>query len=214
MSLPAIAILMPGDMGHGVGAALVAAGHTVLTCLAGRGNATRALAARAGMQDTESLADLVKRADTILSILPPAAAINLATDIAAAMKDTGATPVYVDCNAISPGTARQVGSIVSAAGASFIDAGIIGLAPGKGGGTRFYVSGPDVTAMQELDGKEERVVRLRFGLSEGRIHTIAEVSEKLQVTPKRVRKLQSAAFHKLRDSQFRAELEAMLDVLD
>jgi len=59
MSLPVIAILMPGDMGHGVGAALSSAGHTVLTCLAGRSEATRALATRAGMQDSETLVLLV-----------------------------------------------------------------------------------------------------------------------------------------------------------
>jgi len=160
MNLPVIAILMPGDMGHGVGAALSAAGHTVVTCLAGRSDATRTLAAKAGMQDAATLVNLVERADVILSILPPSAAISLAGEIAAAMKEAGKTPVYVDCNAISPGTAREVGGIVSAAGAVFIDAGIIGLAPGKGGGTRFYVSGADVSAMQSLDGKGFKVISL------------------------------------------------------
>jgi len=160
MSLPVIAILMPGDMGHGVGAALVAAGHTVLTCLAGRSDATRALAAKAGMQDVPTLVTLVERADVILSILPPSAAIGLATEIATAMKNAGETAVYVDCNAISPGTACEVGNVVSAAGATFIDAGIIGLAPGKGGETRFYVSGADVSAMQSLDGKGFEVIGL------------------------------------------------------
>ena len=40
MSLPVIAILMPGDMGSGVGAALSSAGHEVVTCLAGRSDAS------------------------------------------------------------------------------------------------------------------------------------------------------------------------------
>ena len=160
MSLPVVAILMPGDMGHGVGAALSGAGHTVLTCLAGRSEATRALATRAGMQDTETLVGLVERADVILSILPPSAAVGLATEIAAAMREAGKTPVYVDCNAISPATARAAGDAISAAGAVFIDAGIIGLAPGKGGGTRFYVSGADVSAMLALDGKGFQVINL------------------------------------------------------
>jgi 3-hydroxyisobutyrate dehydrogenase-like beta-hydroxyacid dehydrogenase len=160
MTLPVIAILMPGDMGHGVGAALSDAGHTVLTCLAGRSEATRTLATRAGMQDTETLVKLVERADVILSILPPSAAISLATEIAAAMREAGKTPVYVDCNAISPATARAAADAISAAGAVFIDAGIIGLAPGKGGGTRFYVSGADVSSMLALDGKGFEVISL------------------------------------------------------
>lgn len=160
MSLPVIAILMPGDMGHGVGAALSDAGHTVLTCLAGRSEETRTLARRAGMQDTETLSNLVGRADVILSILPPSAAVGLAKDVTAAMEETGSMPVYVDCNAISPATARKAGDAISAAGAVFIDAGIIGLAPGKGGGTRFYVSGADVSAMLALDGKGFEVIGL------------------------------------------------------
>ncbi|MGI9513396.1 MAG: DUF1932 domain-containing protein [Anderseniella sp.] len=160
MNLPVIAILMPGDMGHGVGSALSNAGHTIVTCLAGRSEATRSLANRAGMQDTGTLADLVGRADVILSILPPAAAVRLAQQIADAMRETGSTPVYVDCNAVSPATAREAGNAIAAAGAQFIDAGIIGLAPGKGGGTRFYVSGADVSAMLALDGKGFDVISL------------------------------------------------------
>ncbi len=45
-------------------------------------------------------------------------------------------------------------------GAPFIDAGIIGLAPNKSSGTRFYVSGPDTSAMEALDGKGFKVISL------------------------------------------------------
>ena len=57
-----IAILMPGDMGHGVGRALRRHGHDVLTCLAGRSARTRGLAAAAGMRDAGSLEALVAEA--------------------------------------------------------------------------------------------------------------------------------------------------------
>jgi len=160
MSLPVIAILMPGDMGHGVGAALTTAGHRVLTCLAGRSAATQALAEKAGMEDSGTLATLVREADLILSILPPAAAVGLAGEVAAAMKETGATPVYADCNAVSPATVRDAAARVTAAGASFVDAGIIGPAPGKGGATRFYVSGPDTSALEGLNGRGFEVIPL------------------------------------------------------
>lgn len=151
---------MPGDMGHGVGAALKRAGHRVLTCLTGRSEASRTLAAKAGMEDTGSLENLVKQADIILSILPPSASVELAGQIATAMMKTGKTPVFVDCNAVSPATVRETEEIILKAGAPFIDAGIIGLAPGKGVGTRFYVSGPDVSAMQSLDGRGFEVISL------------------------------------------------------
>ena len=155
-----IAILMPGDMGHGVGRALRQHGHDVITCLAGRSARTRGLAAAAGMRDAGSLEALVAEAGLILSILPPDAAVAQAGAVARAMTATGAKPVYVDCNAVSPQTARKIGAVIAAAGAPFIDCGIIGAAPGKGKAPRFHVSGPDTGAMERLDGKGIRVVAM------------------------------------------------------
>jgi len=160
MTQDRIAILMPGDMGHGVGRALRAHGHDVMTCLSGRSARTQGLAEAAGMRDTGSLEALVAEADLILSILPPDAAIGQARAVAGAMTATGARPVYVDCNAVSPMTAREVAAIITAAGAPFIDCGIIGLAPGKGKPTRFHVSGPDTTPMERLDGKAISVIAM------------------------------------------------------
>jgi 3-hydroxyisobutyrate dehydrogenase-like beta-hydroxyacid dehydrogenase len=65
----------------------------------------------------------------------------------------GAKPVYVDCNAISPKTTKDIAAVIGAAGAPYIDAGIIGTAPGHGDGPRFYVSGADTGPMEALDGK-------------------------------------------------------------
>ena len=160
MTQDSIAILMPGDMGHGVGRALRAHGHDVMTCLAGRSARTQGLAEAAGMRDTGSLEALVAEADLILSILPPDAAIGQAGAVAGAMTATGARPVYVDCNAVSPMTVCEVAAIITAAGAPFIDCGIIGLAPGKGKPTRFHVSGPDTTPMERLDGKAISVIAM------------------------------------------------------
>jgi 3-hydroxyisobutyrate dehydrogenase-like beta-hydroxyacid dehydrogenase len=153
MTLDRIAILMPGDMGHGVGRALRQHGHEVMTCLAGRSARSRGLAESAGMRDAGSLEALVAKADLVLSILPPDAAVSQAGAVAAAMVTAGARPIYVDCNAVSPMTAREVGGIIATAGAPFIDCGIIGVAPGKGKPTRFHVSGPDTGAIERLDGK-------------------------------------------------------------
>lgn len=160
MSLPTIAILMPGDMGHGVGLALREHGHEVITSLTGRSERSRTLAEVGKLRDAGDLDATVDEADMILSILPPTSAVKLAEDVAAAMKRTGKTPIYVDCNAISPGTTVEVGAHITAAGANFIDAGIIGLAPNKSKNTRFYVSGPDTTPMLVLNGKGFEVISL------------------------------------------------------
>ncbi|HSG95776.1 MAG TPA: DUF1932 domain-containing protein [Afifellaceae bacterium] len=153
-----IAILMPGDMGHAVGHVLREHGHDVVSCLGGRSERTCKLAMTAGIRDTGSLAAVVNQVDVILSILPPASALNQAKAIAAAMTETGSVPVYVDCNAVSPQTVHEVGKTITAAGAAFIDAGIIGLAPGKGPTCRFYVSGSDLEPMTSLNGKGIEVI--------------------------------------------------------
>ena len=140
--MTAAAILMPGDMGHGVGQALIAGGHEAVTALDGRSERTRGLAGRGGLRDAGSLDEAVAAAEIVLSILPPDRALDQARAVAEAMRRTGARPVYVDCNAVSPMTARKVAEAIAAAGAPFIDCGIIGLNPIKAPGTRFYVSAP------------------------------------------------------------------------
>ncbi len=160
MTTDTIAVLMPGDMGHAVGKALADAGYDVVTCLSGRSERTRALAEAGGLRDLDSLDAVATEASLVLSILPPASAMGLARDMAAAMERSGARPVYVDCNAISPGTARDIANVIEAVGAPFIDAGIIGTKPGIGPGPRFYVSGADTAPMQALDGKGIQVLGL------------------------------------------------------
>ena len=150
MTTVIIAVLMPGDMGHAVGRVLTDAGYDVVTCLAGRSERTRALAETGGLSDLDSLDAVAAEASLVLSILPPAAALGLAEDMAAAMERSGARPVYVDCNAISPATARDIAQVIEAAGAPFIDAGIIGTKPSSGSSPRFYVSGADTGPMESL----------------------------------------------------------------
>ncbi len=152
-----VAILMPGDMGHGVGQALIAAGHDVVTALDGRSERTRRLAERGGLRDAGTLDDAVAAAGIVLSILPPDRALGQARAIAEAMRRIDKRPVYVDCNAVSPMTAREVAEAITAAGAPFIDCGIIGLNPVKAPGTRFYVSGPDCAPMLALGSDAIRV---------------------------------------------------------
>lgn len=159
MNLKTIAILVPGEMGHAVGRALRDHGHKVITCLEGRGDQTRARSAQAGLRDVHCLADLVAEADLIMSILPPAAALNQAKAVAKAIKAQTKVPIYVDCNAISPEKSIAVGHAINEAGAQFIDGGIVGLPPGLGGSEpRFYVSGSDFSAMKALNGKGIKVI--------------------------------------------------------
>ena len=153
MGLGTIAILSPGDMGHGVGKALVEHGYDVITCLAGRSQRTRDLAAAGGFRDVPSLEDMTLQADLIMSILVPAQAVDVAGEVADAMRAAGASRAFADCNAVSPRSASVMESIIGAAGGDYIDGGIIGGSPARGAAPRIYTSGPRAGLMDELDGK-------------------------------------------------------------
>jgi 3-hydroxyisobutyrate dehydrogenase-like beta-hydroxyacid dehydrogenase len=132
-----IGLLNPGEMGSMVGAAVRSAGSRVLWAGEGRSAATRKRAADAGLEDAGSVASVVKASEIILSVCPPHAAVDVATQVAG-LRFSG---TYVDGNAVSPATAREIGGIVEKGGATFVDGGIIGPPPVKPGSTRFYVSG-------------------------------------------------------------------------
>ncbi len=150
MELRTVAVVSPGDMGHGVGRAIREQGRRVVTALAGRSGRTRMLAEAAGMEDVGDLDAVVREADAILSILPPEHAAAFAGEAADAMRRAGRAPLFADLNAVAPETSRRIGRVVEAAGAPYVDGGIIGLAPGKAAPTRVYVSGPQGGVLEQL----------------------------------------------------------------
>ena len=133
-----VGLLSPGDMGQAIGGVLRANGLHVLTCLQGRSERTRGLAAAAEFDDAPDLESLVRDADILLCVLVPARAVEVAGQVAAALGATGADLLYVDCNAIAPRTVREVGQIVAGAGGRVADIGIIGSPPRGTTATRFY----------------------------------------------------------------------------
>lgn len=142
-----IALLHPGEMGAGVGGALVRAGHEVGWTAAGRSTATRERAVAAGLVDGGDLAALLAASEVVLSICPPHAAREVASAVAA----TGFSGTFVDANAIAPATAREVAAMMTAAGASFADGGIIGgPPPGDDAGPRLYLSGEAASGVATL----------------------------------------------------------------
>ncbi len=151
MTIKAVGILSPGEMGSGVGTVLHQHGLRVLTCLAGRGPESRERAARAGFEDVADLEALVRPCDVLLSILPPSVAGAVADQVAAALAATGSDLLYVDCNAIAPNTASGIFRTVTAAGARFADAGIIGPPPTRPG-NRIFTSGPGSTELAAAFG--------------------------------------------------------------
>ncbi|HEY7250760.1 MAG TPA: DUF1932 domain-containing protein [Methylomirabilota bacterium] len=132
-----IGLLHPGDMGSVVGACAAAAGSRVLWTSEGRSAGSRDRAAAAGLEDAGGLAAVVAASDVVISVCPPHAALDLARAVAA-LRFSG---VFVDGNAVSPSTAREIGAAVEAGGATFVDGGLIGPPPRSAGTTRLYLSG-------------------------------------------------------------------------
>ncbi len=161
---PVVAVVAPGSMGAAVGERLVANGVDVLTVLEGRGEASCERARAAGMKaiDDSRLAD----ADFVLSIVPPAAALPFAERVATRLQSAPRKPVFVDCNAVSPGTVRRIAETIGATGTPFVDAGIIGAPPRVGAnGPNFYASGPHAARFRSLasHGLEIRVLEAPIG---------------------------------------------------
>lgn len=159
MTIETIAVLSPGDMGHGVGKAIKEMGFRVITSLDGRGELSRSRAALAGIEDVGSLEDVVSEADLILSILPPEKAPELGQAVANAMQAAGRKPPFADCNAVSPDTVKSIAAMFAAIDAPFIDGGIVGPPP-HSGVPRLYVSGKDVSAIEVLDGERIKIINM------------------------------------------------------
>jgi 3-hydroxyisobutyrate dehydrogenase-like beta-hydroxyacid dehydrogenase len=148
---PVIAVIAAGDMGAAVGTRLAEKGCRVLTSLAGRSAASRARAEAAGMADASDVE--IAAADTILSIVPPGDALAMAERLGPAIRVAASKPLYVDCNAVSPETVTAIGRVVEAAGARFVDAGIIGGPPASGYTPVIYASGPEAPRFAALNDR-------------------------------------------------------------
>ena len=153
-----VGLLHPGEMGAAVGQCLAGAGHRVLWVPEGRGPASAARAEAAGLTAADGgLAGLIRQADVIVSVCPPLAALDIARQVA------GFGGVYVDANAISPASAREVAGLVEAGGASYVDGGIIGTPPVVPGFIRLYLSGARAGEIQRLFAGSEVDARVIDG---------------------------------------------------
>lgn len=131
-----ITVLHPGQMGTEVARAL-SDEHEVSWCAAARSEATRERARAAGLREHADLAQVADHARAVISVCPPAAAHQVARDVAAA----GFRGLYVDANAVSPATAQRIAATVTEAGGDVVDGGIVGPPPRQEGTTRLFLSG-------------------------------------------------------------------------
>ncbi|AZQ73534.1 NAD(P)-dependent oxidoreductase [Streptomyces luteoverticillatus] len=158
-----LGILHPGSMGAAVAAQVVSAGTEVLWYPEGRSEATKDRATRAGLTAVDTITEMAHTADVILSLCPPANAVEVAHSVAA----HSFSGVYVDGNAISPANVKAIGAIVASAGAQLVDGSVIGSPPSATKSPRLYLSGPEspVEIVAGLfEGTTVNVITLQGGL--------------------------------------------------
>jgi 3-hydroxyisobutyrate dehydrogenase-like beta-hydroxyacid dehydrogenase len=161
-----VGLLHPGEMGAALGGCLVSVGHEVLWDPSGRSRATTGRALSHELTGVR-LDHLIAKSSVIFSVCPPHAALDVANQVAAA----GYTGCYVDANAVSVATAEHVAAVVTAAGASYVDGGIIGQPPETAGYTRLYLSGPQANEIRVLFNRS----RLDARIAEGPLYAASTV---------------------------------------
>ena len=65
--------------------------------------------------------------------------------------------------------------------------------------------------LTSLSPREGRVLQLRFGLKDGKSHTLEEVGKKFGVTRERIRQIEAKALRKLRHPSRSRKLKAFLE---
>ena len=148
-----VVVIGSGEMGAAVGRRLLEAGARVMTSLKSRHAASVERVRRAGIEVVDDDDLLVREAGFLLSIVPPAAAVEVANRFKGPLSRAQGKPIFVECNAISPAASRNIEAILT--GIGFIDAGIIGGPPKIDTqdpikGPRFYASGPHAHQLMRL----------------------------------------------------------------
>lgn len=119
-----IGVIGMGEMGASLAARLVRGGALVLTSTQGRSAASVLRAQQAGVECVDE--DTVAQAPCLLSVVPPAAAMDTARHWSAILARCGQQPIYMDCNAISVDSVRRIEELLTGCGARFVDGCIIG----------------------------------------------------------------------------------------
>src|SRR5438045_2463334 len=152
-----IGVLYPGEMGASLAALLRRRGHHVVATLASRGERTARLCREAEVAVLPALADVVRAADVVISVVPPAAAEDVAADYCRHAPLAPAGALYVDLNAIRPELAETLATRLAACGGAFVDAAVNGLAKNLTTTATLYLSGARAAEVAALVGNDVRV---------------------------------------------------------
>ena len=163
---PVIGVLHPGAMGAALGAALKPVAGAVIWADAGRSHATAKRAELADLVAVPDVASLARRCRLIVSICPPHAAVEVAEQVAAALDTVSGAdrPLYLDANAVSPGTVRRIAGLFGEE--HVVDGAVIGPPAWERGQSVLWLSGrhaPEVSALFDGSPFESNVLGAGLG---------------------------------------------------
>jgi 3-hydroxyisobutyrate dehydrogenase-like beta-hydroxyacid dehydrogenase len=151
-----IGILYPGALGAALGRAIVEAGGTAITCLAGRSAATRRRAEAARFVAVPSLGLIASQSELVISLVPPTKAVETARCFAECFESArrNGCPMpelsFIDANSVSPRTKLQVAEILSQVGMRCLDGTFFGPANCVGPENVLLLSGPGADEVPPL----------------------------------------------------------------
>ena len=141
-----IAFIGLGNMGGGMAANLVKAGHTVRAFDLSADAIARAKGE--GCETFETVREAVQGVDAVVSMLPNGAIVkNVYTTDVIGHAPVGA--LFLDCSTIDVGTAREVASLAAAAGYEAVDAPVSGGIAAANGGTLTFMVGGSAAAFEK-----------------------------------------------------------------
>jgi len=135
---PIIGFLHPGKMGSAMASALT----TGIPHWTGDRSPATARRAAAASMTVMPLPEMLSSAAVIVSICPPDAAVDTASQVAG----IGFDGIYVDANAIAPATARSIAEQFD----RFVDGSVVGPPPVDGRIARLYLSGQEAQTVADL----------------------------------------------------------------
>src|SRR4051794_27604904 len=113
---PTVGILYPGDMGSSLGKLLAEHGFPVVTTLEGRSLRSRRLCETAGLKALDTLCEVVQQAAVVFSVVPPAAAREVAEQYCALAHRAPTGAIYIDANPVSPAAVVETAELVKGTG--------------------------------------------------------------------------------------------------
>jgi 3-hydroxyisobutyrate dehydrogenase-like beta-hydroxyacid dehydrogenase len=151
-----IALLYPGEMGLALARQLIAAGHVVATCLAGRSAATIARARSCSLHERPGLDELVRDSSLLISVVTPDAAQAVADDVASIARWARPGAIYLDLNSISPDRKSRIARQIESSGLDFVDGAINGLAANLTSTATLFLSGSHAHDIAHIVGATPR----------------------------------------------------------